>query len=89
MHRNDNHFVEYLLLFSNQGPIEVSVKFKGSNATISNKSMRPEEIRMLIAPDTGQFIKEMTFDGHPAQIKKIEILPSINKIVIQAQLGLA
>ena len=87
VHRD--HLVEYLLLFSNQGSIEVSVSFKGSKAIISNKKMHPEEISQLIDRCTGQFIKEMTFDERPAQIKKIEMLPCTNKLVIHAQLDSA
>lgn len=72
MHCDHDNTIEYLLLFSNHGPIEVNVKFKGSKASIPNKKMHPEEISMLIDPDTGQFIKSMAFDEHAAQIKKLK-----------------
>lgn len=86
MSQKYNNCIEYLTAFSNGGPIEVSVKFTGSKAKVANQKMHPEEIRSLIDPTTGSFYASMNFDEHPATLKKIEIQPDTNKVIIHAVL---
>lgn len=86
MIHEDNNLIEYLRVFSNDGLIDVSVKFSGSKATVANQKMHPDELRLLIDPATGLFYKKMRFDDHTAILKKIEIQPDANKVIIHAVL---
>lgn len=86
MSHKHNSCIEYLTAFSNEGPIEVCVKFAGSKAKVASQKMHPEEVRSLIDPATGLFYANMSFDEHPATLKKVEIRPDINKLIIHAVL---
>lgn len=73
---------EYLVLFSNQGTIDVQVKFKDCDGQIAPKKMRPQEIAALISDDGDGFQTRMTFDEHPFEISKYEIDPKGNKLTL-------
>ena len=78
------HMTEFLCVFSNQGPIEATVKFQNHSAWVASRNLYPSEITSLIDPKTGRFVTEMRFDDCPAKVKKIEIRTSTNKLVIHA-----
>ena len=79
--------IEYLLLFGDEGNIELSVDFKTEkgepNPTIINKRIRIYELEKLIDPNTGEFYKQMYFDERLHEILKIEIDPKNNRIIIK------
>lgn len=76
---------EYLVLFSNEGCIDVSVKFDDSDAMIPPKKMKPQELEALVATEGVGFHQRMTFDEHPFAIQKYEIDPIKNKLIIFAR----
>lgn len=84
-YKNPNH-IEYLSLFSNEGSVEVSVKFQGSKATVKKQKMHPEEIKSLIDPVIGSFYSHIKFDDWLAKLIKVEIQPATNQIIIHAAL---
>lgn len=73
---------EYHVFFSNQGPINVHVKFKDSDKFIPNKKMTPVEINNLISTEKNEFLTQMTFDDHQYEIYKYEINPLKNVLTI-------
>lgn len=77
--------IEYLLLFSNQGPITVQVKIKNFDGKVANQSMQPNEIRRILSPETGEFIRLMSFDELPLEIYKYELDPIKNLLTIRAR----
>lgn len=76
---------EYLILFSNEGCIDVSVKFDDDDLMIPPKKMRPQELAVLVATEGGGFHQRMTFDEHSFAIRKYEIDPIKNKLTIFAR----
>lgn len=76
---------EYLSLFSNRGPIKVQVKFKDFDGYVANRAMQPDEIRRILSPETGEFLRLMTFDEWPFEVYKYEIEPIKNKLTIHAR----
>ncbi len=77
--------IEYLLLFSNQGSIAVQVKFKDFDGKVSNQSMQPNEILRILSPETGEFVRLMTFDEWPFEVYKYEIDPIKKLLIIRAR----
>lgn len=78
-------FKEYLDLFSNQGNLQVRVKFKNHPGTIADQTMSPIELGKLLCPDSNSIIQKMTFDEHPFEIIKYEINPKKSLMTIHAQ----
>jgi len=76
---------EYHLLFSNEGAIDVSVKFEDDEIMVPPKKMKPQELAALVAVDSAGFLPRMTFDDHPYAIRKYEIDPVKNKLTIFAR----
>ncbi len=76
---------EYHFLFSNEGSIDVLVKFEGDDVMISPKKMHPQELTALVANEGFGFLQRMTFDGHTFSIKKYEIDPNKNRLTIFAR----
>ncbi|WP_156929295.1 hypothetical protein [Marichromatium purpuratum] len=72
-------------MFSNQGTINIQVKFKDFDGTVANQTMEPSEITQLISPDGGEFRKLMTFDDWPFEVYRYEIEPAKNTITIRAK----
>jgi hypothetical protein len=66
---------EYLVLFSNEGVIDVSVKFEDSDAMIAARKMQPQELVSLVATEGFGFHQRMAFDEHTYSIRKYEIDP--------------
>jgi hypothetical protein len=77
------NFPEYLELFSQEGDIEVEVKFKNKKH-ISKVKMSPYEISKIVSQN-GEFITKMEFDGYFFEIYKYEIDPVKKKLIIKAQ----
>lgn len=80
------NFPEYLVLFSNEGPINVKVKFKESDTFIPNREMNAAEISQLISQDKQGFLTQMTFDECCFDIEKYEINPVKKLLTIFARL---
>lgn len=78
---------EYLCLFSNTGPLKVKVRFENELPWIAERQMQPEEITALIDPLTGNFVTEMTFDERVYEVKKIEIQPLKQILIIHARVN--
>ena len=76
---------EYLVLFSNEGTIDVEVKFEDHDASIGSRKMMPKEIAALISKNGKCFCSQMTFDDWPLMITKYEIEPALNKLTIVAR----
>ncbi len=76
---------EYLVLFSNQGTVDVQVRFEDHDGSVSNRKMSPKEISVLISPDGRGFHTQMTFDDWPFAITKYEIDPAENKLTLFAR----
>ena len=76
---------EYLVLFSDEGTIEVEVKFEDHDGSIPSKKIRPKEIAALISEDSKGFHTQMTFDDWLFMITKYEIDPALNKVTIVAR----
>ncbi len=77
--------IEYLSLFSNQGPITVNVKFKDFDGKVTNQSMKPKEIIRILSPETGEFVRLMSFDEWPFEVYKYEIDPIKSLLTIRAR----
>ena len=73
---------EYLVLFSNEGTIDVHVKFEESGVSIAVRKMKPKEISVLISKDGKGFYNHMTFDDHRFAICKYEIDPIKDRLTI-------
>lgn len=76
---------EYHVLFSNQGPVDVLVKFEDHDGTVPSKKMSPQEISGLISKNGKGFHTSMTFDDWPFEICKYEIDPKKNQLTIVAR----
>ena len=76
---------EYLTMFSNEGKIRVCVKFKDFDGTVAERTMHAEEIARLVSPDSGEFMKSMSFDEWPFEILKYVIEPQKNTLTIHAR----
>ena len=75
---------EYLVLFSNEGIIDVEVNFENHDGCIASRKMKPNEITALISTNGNSFHAQMTFDDWPFVITKYEIEPALNKLTIVA-----
>ena len=73
---------EYLVLFSNNGTIDVHVNFEKNGVSIAVRKMEPSEISVLISKAGKGFYKQMTFDEHPYAICKYEIDPQNDRLTI-------
>lgn len=78
--------LEYLALFSNTGNIIIQVRFKDSDSSVSEQKLDAGEIQKLISPNGKSFISKMRFDDHLAEIERIDIFLSKNRIVLHARL---
>lgn len=78
-------FPEYLVLFSNEGTIDVEVNFEDHDGSIACRKMRPKEVAALISTNGKGFHTQMTFDDWPFVITKYEIEPAANKLTIVAR----
>lgn len=76
---------EFLDLFPSDGSVDVIVKFKINNGSVTNRKMMPEDIMKLLSHDMRTFHQSMTFDGHLFSINKIEIDIKKNKLKIYAE----
>jgi len=76
---------EYLVLFSNEGTIDVEVDFEDHDGTVSGRKMSPKEIAALISKNGKGFHTQMTFDESPFVITKYGIEPALNKLTITAR----
>lgn len=76
---------EYLVLFSNEGTVDVKVTFEDHDGSIASRKMRPNEIATLISTNGKGFHTQMTFDDWPFVITKYEIEPALNKLTIVAK----
>lgn len=77
---------EYLSLFTNTGNFTIQVRFKDSDSSIATQTMKAEEIKKLLNFDGESFISKMRFDDHLAEIEKIDISISKNRIILHARL---
>jgi hypothetical protein len=77
--------LEYLALFSNNGPVKVRVKFKDFDGTVAEQRMLADEIGQLVSPETGEFQSNMTFDDWPFEVYKYEIDPIKRVLTIRAR----
>ena len=77
---------EYLSLFTNAGNFTMQVCFKNSDSSIATQTMKAEEIKKLLNFDGESFISKMRFDDHLAEIEKIDISISKNRIILHARL---
>jgi ectoine hydroxylase-related dioxygenase (phytanoyl-CoA dioxygenase family) len=80
--RLDN--VEYLLLFSNSGPVTVRVRFRDSKKIIAERNMQPSEVSRLVAQGQDVFLSRMAFDEWPFEVIKYELDPHKNVLTIFA-----
>lgn len=80
-------YPEYLEVFSDNGEIDVEVKFKGfsSAVSITKAKMFSEELAKLIDRSTGSFYTAMRFDDHLLDIEAYQIDPIKNKLTIVAR----
>ena len=76
---------EYHQLFSNEGAINVRVKFEDSEVMVPPRKIQPQELAALVATGGGSFHSRMTFDGHPFNVRKYEIDPIKNTVTIFAR----
>lgn len=76
---------EYLLLFSNSGTTKIIVKLKDFDGTVATQTMEPSEIIRLTSPESGEFLKTMSFDDWPFEVYKYEIDPIKNTLTIHAR----
>ena len=76
---------EYLVLFSNEGTIDVEVNFEDHDGSIAVRKMKPKEIAALISTNGKGFHRQMTIDDGPFVITKYEIDPVLNKLTIVAK----
>ncbi len=76
---------EYLELFSNTGPVKVSVRFSSAgdkHRSIAESSMHWHELERIIDPESGRPYSSMYFDSHTCPVKKYEIDPAANSLTI-------
>jgi hypothetical protein len=76
---------EYLQLFSNDGPVKVTVRFsaeRDKHRAASIMAMHWKEFERLIDPETGALYMSMYFDTHLYPIKRYEIDPASNSLTI-------
>ena len=78
-------YKEYLLTFSDSGPIKVRVKFEKSPTSIAGRRMQPQEINLLIDPETGDFLTAMTFDEHLFELTRIDLSLTKKTLTIHAR----
>ncbi|MFG0724001.1 hypothetical protein ACF8PU_20375 [Pseudomonas sp. GLN_6] len=78
-------YKEYLLTFSETGPITVRVKFEKSFDFITSRRMHAHEINQLIDPDTGDFLTAMTFDDHLLEMTRIDLSLAKKTLTIYAR----
>ena len=76
---------EYLVLFSNEGSIDVHVQFEEHEGSVAPRKMSPQEISALISNDGTGFHTRMTFDDWLFAICKYEIDPTKNQLIIVAK----
>ena len=76
---------EFLTIFSNEGNIEVEVKFKDTQSQIVKQRMSPDEIIKLIDYSNNNFYTKMTFDEHLFEVYKYQIDPIKKKFIIMAR----
>lgn len=76
---------EYHVLFPNQGPVDVVVKFEDHDGTVPPRMMSPQEIFGLISQNGTGFHTRMTFDDWPFMICNYEIDPQKNQLTIVAR----
>lgn len=76
---------EYLGLFSNIGPVNVSVRFSSASdkhRSIAEQSMHWSEFKRLINPETSELYTNMTLDAYTCRVKRYEIEPALNRLTI-------
>jgi hypothetical protein len=78
-------YKEYLLTFSETGPIMVRVKFEKSLGSITSRRMHAHEINQLIDPETGDFLTAMTFDDHLLEMTRIDLSLAKKTLTIYAR----
>lgn len=78
-------YKEYLLTFSETGPIRVRVKFEKSFDFVTSRRMHAHEINQLIDTDTGDFLTAMTFDEHLLEITRIDLSLAKKTLTIYAR----
>ena len=76
---------EYLMLFSNNGNININVKFKDHKGSVAKLTMTSDEIVKLINPSNGEFYTEMRFDDWLFEIYKYQIDPLKKKLTIMVR----
>lgn len=76
---------EYLLTFSDTGPIKVRVKFEKSPASIAERRMEPQQINSLIDPRTDDFVTAMTFDEHLFELTRIDLSLTRKTLTLHAR----
>lgn len=77
--------LEYLVLFSNDGVIDVRVEFEDHDGSVATRKMSPQKISALVSADGKGFHTQMTFDDWPFVIRKYEINPIKNQLTIFAR----
>ena len=77
---------EYLTLFTNTGNFTIQVRFKNSYSSVATQKMKADEIKNLLNLDGESFITKMRFDDHLAEIEKIDVSISKNRIILHARL---
>ena len=76
---------EYLSLFSNSGPVKVTVRFsaeRDKNRSMPAHSMHWHELDRLINPATGEFQRFICTDEHECRVRKNEIDPEKNSLTV-------
>lgn len=76
---------EYLGLFSNTGPVNVSVRFSAKTdkqRSVAEQSMHWHELDRLIDPETGRFHEKLLIDSYECPVKRYEIDPAQNSLTI-------
>jgi hypothetical protein len=76
---------EYLQLFSNDGPVKVTVRFSAESdkhRSMPEMSMRWSELERLIDPETETYFTFIYCDTHLCPIKRYEIDPAKNSLTI-------
>mgnify|MGYP000738786592 CR=1 FL=1 len=76
---------EYLDLFSQDGELDVHVKFKDWSGTIASRRMNPTDLIKLISPEDGQILSKMTFDNASFEVYKYQIDPLRKILTIYAR----
>ncbi len=76
---------EYIELFRDKGELDIKVKFKDFDGSVTDLQMATHEIAKLINPVSQQFYTEMAFDGWPFEIYKYQIDPIKKKLTIMVR----